>query len=559
MSQSPAFANRLQSEFLVRWLPLLAILVGALALRLIFFTGMVRGDDFNYAHAAYDLSLGELNLGGWNGSGRLGLYLPVAVLYRLFDASEVTTLAFPVFASLLSVVCVYGIADHFSGQASGLFAAYLCALLPLDIVLATDLLPDGPTAAFSTGAVFAYLLASQKRGKPAVLFYLLSFAALAWAILIKPVAVITLIFISFHLMWRLFVHKKERILGSKIIQASWFKYSLIALVLAVVLALLFSYLRIERRIFIFAFSRAATDLAKLFITGETDVVFPQLHVTQTNLFWVFTPLFLIAFIYALTRQRNQLGFVLLWLSVAYLYYEWGTINTDITRYEPVEIFTEARSMLFLLAPLIVLAGAYLSQGVPPSITRWLLPVLLWAVVAIAYFLKTDIYSGTLSTYLQTASLAAVFLALISPVFIMNNTGRWKQLITVGYILVLSLATFLPAPVYHPSYVQADREEIELLRLASDYLQEPGLPIYTNVPRKLNYATDFDLGFNWLDRTNVDTDDLILDISVSSPTGIAAYVVFLGNSSSDTSGWMPVAKLESSNYNTTVTVFQISEN
>ncbi len=69
-----ALSQRLWALF-----PLFCILLCALILRLVIFTGMVRGDDINYAHAAYELANGRTHFDYWpNGTFRIGLYAPVA-------------------------------------------------------------------------------------------------------------------------------------------------------------------------------------------------------------------------------------------------------------------------------------------------------------------------------------------------------------------------------------------------------------------------------------------------------------------------------------------------
>src|SRR3970040_430892 len=96
----------------VRVLPLAAIVLLGIALRLIFFQGMIHFDDLMYSHLARRLADGISPFAQplpprW-GAIRIGMYAPVALIYWVFGTSVATTLAWPFICSILGIIGAYG-------------------------------------------------------------------------------------------------------------------------------------------------------------------------------------------------------------------------------------------------------------------------------------------------------------------------------------------------------------------------------------------------------------------------------------------------------------------
>jgi len=154
---------------LVQALPMAAILLVAVELRLLFQTGMVHIDSLVYAHLARNLIDGVWRfadpvLSRW-ATVRIGLYGPVAGLYALFGPGPLTTFAWPFLCSILGVWFAYEIGRRLAGESAGLLAAFLWAVLPTNVAAGTALLGDGPIAALSMGVVYFLLVAESTTGR----------------------------------------------------------------------------------------------------------------------------------------------------------------------------------------------------------------------------------------------------------------------------------------------------------------------------------------------------------------------------------------------------------
>lgn len=311
---------------------LVIILFVALGLRLLYFSGMVRGDDFNYAHAAYALSQGNTDFGGWVGTSRVGLYVPVAILYTLFGPSESATLAFPILSSLLSLVLIFCLARMFGGSAAGLIAALIWAFMPLDVHLATTLLPDAPLAAASSGAVY-FLFLAEKSIEKNRRYYVISGMLLLWAVLIKPLAIITVIFFGFYGLWKVLPKKfsglSQRL--SKLIP-EW-KSPFLYITIGTFLLLGVYYAQIQPRPFIISLARTANNLGDFLVTGASELDFSDIRFAEADLLIYIVPLFLVAITVLISEKISEIRPLLLWLGVIYFYYEWGTINLKPWIYE----------------------------------------------------------------------------------------------------------------------------------------------------------------------------------------------------------------------------------
>jgi 4-amino-4-deoxy-L-arabinose transferase-like glycosyltransferase len=150
----------------------LALILGvATLLRVHFFTGYTAYDDGIYIQRAFDLSLGRLDAPTTHWAARVGLVVPTAIAYRLFGFSPATTVAFPFLCSLASILVAGEIGRRLYGVHAGLIAAFLFAVLPMDVLFATMLFPTAPVLLFAGGALCAFVLA-ERDGRP--LLYLLS-------------------------------------------------------------------------------------------------------------------------------------------------------------------------------------------------------------------------------------------------------------------------------------------------------------------------------------------------------------------------------------------------
>jgi hypothetical protein len=130
-----------------KWISVGAICVLGLVMRLACTTGLIASDDLGYSRyarlIAHDLYVPELH----HYAIRYGLTIPVAGVYRLFGVGEWTTILVPLLASTASVPLLIAIGQKLFDLRTALIAGLLFATFPVQLHLATMLLPE-PVAEF---------------------------------------------------------------------------------------------------------------------------------------------------------------------------------------------------------------------------------------------------------------------------------------------------------------------------------------------------------------------------------------------------------------------------
>jgi 4-amino-4-deoxy-L-arabinose transferase-like glycosyltransferase len=121
--------------------------IGALWLAcraLLFFDGVLSPDSFAYAHHAYNIATGQFSptadhlFYGY----RFGVLLPVALAYRVFGVSSLSSALLPLLASAATLWLVYRLGTMLLGRRTGLLGALLYTFFPLDLPWATLIGPD---------------------------------------------------------------------------------------------------------------------------------------------------------------------------------------------------------------------------------------------------------------------------------------------------------------------------------------------------------------------------------------------------------------------------------
>ena len=521
-------------------LALLAIVLLGIVLRLHFFTGMVRGDDFNYAHTAYELAQGRSPLGIWAGSPRIGLYAPVSLLYLLFGPSEVTTLAYPFMMSIISILLIYSLGRMLAAPQAGLLAAWLWSMFPLDIFLASDLLPDGLVAAFSTAAVLFLLLALRSFANCYVLWLFLCLACIGWAILIKPIAIISLIFILGYFGFYLYKNLVSGLISKVQQKLKISPSNRLLLIIILASVALFLYSQLQTRPFLVTLARTAYDTSQLIMLGTIDYEIPGVNqvagnLLYTNLFIPLAPLFLVAIIYFLFVNRAELDFPLFWFGSLFLIYEWASVSLNPLVYKPIESFVEGRSALFLFVPLCIIAGGYLSSLLERRFAEYFLFGLSLAVAFLVLAPNNLLLDLEQRSYLSMATVLVAAFALLSPYLQSMDIQGYKTIIGSVFLTLLAIALLSPSPPFHASSYLAQREGLENLRLAADELSDDSnLRIHTNAPLQMNYASDFYFGHDW---ANTGLGQFRIFATSASEKLVGDVVVILGQTGEVPSGWV----------------------
>lgn len=146
-------------------LPNITLIGLALGVRVMLFFGGVRGADaYAYAHHAYNIAVGQYDVGAdaMSYGFRYTVLLPTALAYKLFGVGDWPSALFPLLASLATVWMVIRLGTLWLGERVGLLGGLLYAVYPLDLPWATLLGPDSFIPAFSAGAMLAFWVAGEE-------------------------------------------------------------------------------------------------------------------------------------------------------------------------------------------------------------------------------------------------------------------------------------------------------------------------------------------------------------------------------------------------------------
>jgi hypothetical protein len=183
--------GRLRRFALSPWTWLAFILAVALGLRLQMFGGIIRLDMFRYMEVSYHVlhggSLFDQNV--FYASSRLTLLAPLLLFNWLFGYGEHVSTLWPLMCSIGIVAVAFLIGRELFDDRVGLVAAALAAFAPIEIELATQLLPDAVEGFFVGLAIYLGIRAVKRdRGWRAAAA--LSGAALALAYFTRVNAVL---------------------------------------------------------------------------------------------------------------------------------------------------------------------------------------------------------------------------------------------------------------------------------------------------------------------------------------------------------------------------------
>lgn len=146
----------------------IVIVITACIVRFIFFTGVTHSVDWNYSSTAYNFAQGmysiprllfELVLPNVLNGGaylRSGFFYPIALIYYLFGVTEVSAIIYPLLTSVGNILLIYYLGKLIGSPKTGLLAALLLSVYPIEAIQATQLVPDIVSTFYITVAVFLF-------------------------------------------------------------------------------------------------------------------------------------------------------------------------------------------------------------------------------------------------------------------------------------------------------------------------------------------------------------------------------------------------------------------
>lgn len=478
-------------------IPFALILLLAVELRLLFRTGLADIDALVYAHLARNFSDGIFRLSydglPFSAVARVGLYGPVAALYALFGANDVTTMVWPFACSLLGIICAYGLGRRLAGEAAGLLAAFLWAVLPTGVAAATALMGDGPIAGLSIGVVFFLLLAESTRGFKRAAALAASLACFVIGIANKPVILLLLAFLVVYAVWK---RPKNPLM--------W-----LGLVAAIATGLAgYHYYYASHVTGPVSVGVLPSKLPTMQVLAGTATDWWSQVVMGTPEFSWIAPLWIVAAAALVALRRREAYAPLLWFASMFLYLELG--SRSLSFYQPITIAYlgtgTGRHFLLLAAPAMIASGIYLAQGLRPAAGRWLILFAATATGAVAWTgtrhatnLDWGITGETMLPFEIKSALAigaTIFGAIASPVVTSGAPAKWKALAVALLSCAIGVASlnlsYRAATVYRATWLMTMPEAVQFLE------QNPSLPILVQnevFGQRLDYSSHFRFGFN----------------------------------------------------------------
>lgn len=485
---------------------LIVILIFALSIRLINYTGVLDYDVLSYADHAFEAAHGnfQFTLNVRDIDFRFFLILPLSFIYTLFGPSEFSTVLYSLLASLLGITLVYAIGRIQANETAGLIAALIWAAFPLNVFLSTLFGPDEILATLTIAAVFFLLWGNKLRGKKALASYSIGICIAIFGVFVKPSAVIAFVFIGIFFLvkglrnyGRIFRDYLGRIKPSR-------RLWLLSVGILSALALGFLFFQNQQSPFLFSLFRASWDLSNLFILGKTQEEFPVRGlILNTPLFLVSAPLFVVGFAGLIFKRLQNSILPLLWAGSQFLYFEWGSISINPLVYSPLVAATNDRNVLFVFPPFAVLAGIFLSKAITAGKARLVALLSLLIVIPMAWFLKEAQFVGTPLALISLAvSIAIIGSVLIVPKLNSKSSG-WKEFLTAAWLIIVLVACLYPTPPLHISEEYWQRQikyRNAVASAAQFFVEHPDYPILTlslGNARELNFLSNFRLGHSSL--------------------------------------------------------------
>lgn len=442
---------------------LIIILVIAITLRIIFYTGVNFNDDLVYLNFAHDITQGKFHPHPYIFATRLLMQYPIAFFFLLFGVSEFSATLYIILTSLGTIIFTYLIGRELFNNSTGLLAALLLAFLPLDIIYSTTITPDVPTAFYLAASVYLFIIGNKKNNK--LLQYSSGIAiGLAW--FVKNLALVyVLLFIGYFILE--LISKKERFF--KVLKPYLFVASGLLSIL-IIEGVIYASLGYS---FLTVFEVNNEHYSTTLLGVNRDLrYYPAQLFNYDNLgkyfhflgYYFYFSLLSIALI--LFKKRKEAYILIIWLLPITLFLQYGSMS--ITQYLIIQRIY--RFLTIVSVPMCLLIAYYLAN-INFKIDRFIKPALIIILLATSL-----VYTYNTHTYLYKSmadtKLSAKFLSSQEPKNIFADET------TIGYynfFFSYKKEQFLKKLDYvksidemHDSYVvvNANRGYVELPNLKS---------------------------------------------------------------------------------------------
>ena len=356
---------------------LLLILILGVILRILAFGGYHGSDDSGYAQIAHAISTGTYISGDYSALPifklRFGVTVPAAVGFTLFGINEYVLTAYPFILSLLGILVAFFIGRLIYDEKTGLIAALIQAVVPLDVRMASELQPNLPGAFWANLGILLLILAATKdqiRSKLGLTILAGVGFGISW--LCKSSVIYLFPFIIGYGIWLVVCDKKNRVVLPTF---------LITFIAILFLEALFHYSYTHDPFFRYNVTEENYRLSKTWFFAEGTpfgwasghyyealwkrilIAGPKVIFLETQ-FGGVTILALLTAIYAIFSKRRELLLPALWFFSLVILFNFG--STSFQAYTPLPLFPAHLFPLILPAVLIVSGLFRSSESVEKS-------------------------------------------------------------------------------------------------------------------------------------------------------------------------------------------------
>ncbi|MDI6826245.1 MAG: glycosyltransferase family 39 protein [Candidatus Aenigmarchaeota archaeon] len=209
--------KKIKSEF---WLILIVFF--AVIVKLIFFVGLVGSDPqddgiyYNNAYGIYKFGIQKFSSYRNVGKDYLAnpaetfafrpmVNYPIAFLFKIFGPGENSASLWAFICSVLGIITIFYLGKLLINETSGLLAAFLLSINPLDVIFSTRITSDVPLAFFMALTVLLFLSGLKKNKNK---LYFLAGITLGLAYLVKILALSIVPFVLVYYLYQWYKIKK---------------------------------------------------------------------------------------------------------------------------------------------------------------------------------------------------------------------------------------------------------------------------------------------------------------------------------------------------------------
>ncbi len=423
---------------------LICIFLLALAVRVVFFNGLNWDDDPDYVNRVYKVKTGQGFIYTDNNGFRIGTYYPAVLTYALFGINDVGCGTYALAVSLLSIIAIYALGKLLFNERTGIIAALLLALYPLDVELASRLMPDGLLAGFSLFALYFLLKGdiqnskSPGAGLQSKWSYVLCGLLLGWCTLVNMSAVVIILFVAVYFFFSLGTfHAKLQQTGylKGFVNVVFMRYILLAgAFLAVAVIEGWAYYKVTGDFF-FKFNNTLSHYAGNYGFCKDFDMYPRImfHLDhlghfrfrgwQNSYYGFYYIVAFFALIYGLAQLNINTYTVILWLLTVFCYLQWGSMS--VTEYNPLHRL--ARHLSLATPPMILCCAFFLGNYRPEHIRKYAAPVIVLFLLVTSLLFNYYRHEHLTDSVLPQAEIHE-YLEQLKPniVYAANNTIAYQK-------------------------------------------------------------------------------------------------------------------------------------